>query len=108
MVVSSLLILLAGAIFSLPLPQPFVDTICVPKPSIGCDFETSNRMPHEGRVGKLVSEDTSVECPYFRIWKLGQRQERRRIYAILRRELKELTLQGRSEPDHLLRANRAK
>jgi hypothetical protein len=112
MLFSSLLVLLAGATFSLPLPQPIVDTaICVPKPSISCDCETSNRIPSHDRNWNLISGKTQasveLECLDFCIWKFGRRQERRRLHAILRRELKELTLHSRSEPDRS-RANRIK
>ena len=83
-------LLLTGSVFSVPIVGPQIDlTLRIAKPEKTCHCETVSRITHLERSWPIETPDsklwtTKESCTDYCVWKLGRREERRRVDSIVR------------------------
>ncbi len=83
-------LLLTGSVFSMPIFGPQIDLdLRIAKPEKTCHCETIGRIPYAERSWSIESPASKLwpmteSCADFCVWKLGRREERRKVDSIVR------------------------
>ena len=90
---------------ALPMAHQSIDlSLKISKPLLLCHCETLNKIPvhpQQQMATEVAVSRTPDECLDFCIWKLGRRQERRRIEVLMRVQAGNLGGRARSAPARL-------